>query len=75
MTALVEDKKSGECLDKNYFCLMTNAAGYHPGPVAPSTADVAPFQPHLIALVHQGTKSIFNLGFSWTQELDIVNLF
>ena len=38
MAALVPDEKCGVCLDKKYFCLMTNAAGYYPGPLAPITA-------------------------------------
>ena len=42
MAALVPIEKCGSGLGKNYFCLMTNAAGYYPGPVAPFTADGTP---------------------------------
>ena len=42
MAALILDEKCGLCLDKNNFCVMTNGAGYYPGPVAPATADVSP---------------------------------
>ena len=42
MAALVPDEKCCVYLDNTYFFLFTNAAGYYPRPVAPSTADVAP---------------------------------
>ena len=29
-------------LDKNYFRVVKNSAGYHPAPVIPSTADGGP---------------------------------
>ena len=39
MTALFPGEKGGVCLDKKLLLLLTNAAGYHPGLVTPSTAD------------------------------------
>ena len=52
MAALIRYEKCGVCLDKIIFLLFTNAAGYHPGLVKPSTADtnVSTFQ-YIIIIV------------------------
>ena len=41
MAALIPDEKCGACHDKTNFLLVTNAAGYHPGLLTPSTTDRA----------------------------------
>ena len=53
MAALELDEKCGVCLDNKYFCLMTNAAGYYPGPVAPFTANGT--------LLFEGTKKVITI--------------
>ena len=42
MAALIPDEKRLLFLDKEYFWVAQNAAGYHPGQVLPSRADGAP---------------------------------
>ena len=39
---LILNEKCGGCVNKNYFSVMKNTAGYYEGPVKPSIADVSP---------------------------------
>ena len=36
---IFQDERCLVLIDKTYFVLGKNAAGYHPGPAAPSTTD------------------------------------
>ena len=43
MAAPIPDERWLVLIDKTYFRVVKNAAGYYPGPVTPSTKDRAPF--------------------------------
>ena len=69
MAALISDIKCLVLIDKNYYSVVKNTAGYHPGQVKPSTAGGAPFNQPLMKESEDRFQRLYGNGHSSDQML------
>ena len=72
MAILIPDESSLVMLSVKKFCKIKNAAGYHPGPVPPSTADPAPLEKLDLSIIQQ--KLVQNRSFGFKAVIVAVHL-